>query len=87
MSVAIEADTAAFQFYSGGIINSVGCGINVDHGVLAVGYGVDGTRKIEYYIVKNSWGSSWGMKGYVNIAAVDGPGICGIQTGPVYPTY
>ena len=87
MSVAIEADTAIFQFYSGGIINSASCGVNVDHGVLAVGYGVDSTKKIEYYIVKNSWGPNWGSNGYVNIAAVDGAGICGIQTGAVYPTY
>jgi hypothetical protein len=58
----------------------------LDHGVTAIGYGVD-TVKGEYYIVRNSWGASWGLKGYVNIAIVDGPGICGIQMEPVYPTF
>ena len=86
VSVAIEADTTLFQFYAGGVINSVGCGINVDHGVLAVGYGLDNNKR-EYYIVKNSWGTQWGMNGYVNIAAVDGAGICGIQSEPVYPEF
>ena len=41
VSVAIEADTFVFQFYSGGILNSKSCGTNLDHGVIAVGYGAD----------------------------------------------
>jgi len=84
VSVAIEADTMVFQFYSGGILNSKSCGTNLDHGVLAVGYGTQNGQ--DYYIVKNSWGSSWGSKGYINIAAVDGAGICGIQMDAVYPS-
>ncbi len=67
VSVAIEADSFVFQFYSGGILNSDACGTNLDHYVVAVGYGVD-PNKGEYYIVRNSWGTSWGMKGYINIA-------------------
>jgi len=87
VSVAIEADTFVFQFYSGGILNSAACGTNLDHGVVAIGYGVDPTKG-EYYIVRNSWGASWGMKGYINIAIKDGgPGICGIQMEPVYPDF
>jgi KDEL-tailed cysteine endopeptidase len=86
VSVAIEADTFVFQFYSGGILNSKNCGTDLDHGVIAVGYGVD-SAKGEYYIVRNSWGASWGLKGYVNIAVVDGQGICGIQMEPTYPDF
>ncbi len=86
VSVAIEADTFVFQFYSGGILNSAKCGTDLDHGVVAIGYGVD-TSKGEYYIVRNSWGGSWGMRGYINIAIKDGPGICGIQMEPVYPDF
>ncbi len=86
VSVAIEADTFVFQFYQKGILNSKNCGTNLDHGVVAVGYGQDGSGK-QYYIVRNSWGSSWGNKGYVWIAIVDGAGICGIQMEPVFPTY
>jgi len=61
------------------------CGTNLDHGVLAVGYGTwtDGTR---YYIVKNSWGAGWGDHGFIKIEMVDGPGACGIQLQPVWPT-
>jgi C1A family cysteine protease len=81
VSVAIEADTFVFQFYSGGVLNSSKCGTNLDHGVVAVGYGVDATKG-EYYIVRNSWGASLGEKGYIRIAIVDGPGICGIQMEP-----
>merc|ERR1711991_308838 len=76
VSVAIEADQMAFQMYSGGVITS-GCGSNLDHGVLAVGINSDGSIK-----VKNSWGSSWGVNGYVNIATNQ----CGITTSASYPT-
>jgi KDEL-tailed cysteine endopeptidase len=86
VSVAIEADTFVFQFYSGGILNSSKCGTNLDHGVIAVGYGVDSTKG-EYFIVRNSWGASWGEKGYVRIAIVDGPGICGIQMEPTFAKF
>merc|ERR1712078_196226 len=75
VSVAIEADQAAFQMYSGGVISS-GCGSNLDHGVLAVGINDDGSIK-----VKNSWGSSWGVNGYVNIATSQ----CGITTSASVP--
>jgi C1A family cysteine protease len=83
VAVAIEADTMVFQFYSGGIFNSKSCGTNLDHGVAAVGYGTKSGQ--DYYIVRNSWGASWGESGYINIAAVEGAGICGIQMEPVYP--
>lgn len=79
VSVAIEADQFAFQGYSGGVITH-GCGTNLDHGVLAVGYGTEGSQ--EYFLVKNSWGASWGDNGYVKIA----PNQCGITHQPSYPT-
>merc|ERR1711904_279174 len=52
VSVAIEADQMSFQLYSGGVLSS-GCGTNLDHGVLAVGYDSNSFK------VKNSWGTSW----------------------------
>jgi C1A family cysteine protease len=67
----------AFQLYSGGILSS-GCGTNLDHGVLAVGYG-DG-----YFKVKNSWGASWGENGYLQIS--DSGNTCGIHSDASYPT-
>merc|ERR1712232_1261551 len=85
-SVAIEADKMAFQMYKNGILNSTKCGTKLDHGVLAVGYGSENGQ--DYYLVKNSWGASWGENGYLKIANNDpnGPGICGIQMAAVRPT-
>jgi len=84
VSVAIQANKPVFQLYKDGVITSTKCGTKLDHGVLAVGWGVDSTDG-PYYIVKNSWGESWGMSGYVNIGIVDGEGICGIQMEPSQP--
>jgi len=82
VSVAIEADQAVFQFYSGGILDNPGCGTQLDHGVLAVGY--DNTNNPPYWIVKNSWGSSWGESGYIRM--VYGKNECGITLASSYPT-
>lgn len=83
VSVALQADSFAFQFYKSGVLNDKSCGTRLNHGVTVVGYGVEGGQ--EYYLVKNSWGGSWGDKGYIKIAIVDGQGICGIQMDSVYP--
>lgn len=85
VSVAVEADQSVFQFYSGGVMDSA-CGTQLDHGVLAVGYGVDGGK--EYYKVKNSWGADWGEKGYIRLgrgAKFNPSGQCGIQMVASYP--
>ena len=87
VSIAIEADTRYFQSYSGGILTSSSCGTTLDHGVLIVGYGEDSGQK--YWLVKNSWGTTWGDKGYVKIARTEStndPGICGIAMDPSFPT-
>ena len=60
VSVAIEADKSAFQLYKSGVLDSRTCGTNLDHGVLAVGYGTDAASGKAYYKVKNSWGATWG---------------------------
>jgi len=85
VSVTVEADKMAFQGYTGGILNSAACGTNLDHAITAVGYGnKDGQN---YYIVRNSWGPTWGDQGYIMIAAVEGTaGICGIQQSSVWPS-
>jgi C1A family cysteine protease len=81
VSIAIEADQAAFQHYDSGVITD-GCGQNTDHGVIVVGYGnMDGT---DYWKVKNSWGESWGQKGYVFLER--GVNMCAIGTQNWYPT-
>ena len=82
-SVAIQANHLSFQLYKSGVYNG-NCGTNLDHGVLAVGYGSDNGKN--YFKVKNSWGASWGMSGYIMIARTgDGKGKCGIQMAASFP--
>jgi len=84
VSVSIEADKLCFQLYKSGVMNNTKCGTTLDHAVLAVGYGNESGQ--DYWLVKNSWGTSWGEAGYIKLAAVAGEGICGVQEGPLYPS-
>ena len=84
VAIAIEADQKAFQLYESGVFTGT-CGANLDHGVLAVGYGsLDG---VDYYKVKNSWGPKWGQDGFILLqrGVEQKEGQCGILSGP--PSY
>jgi C1A family cysteine protease len=83
VAIAIEADRSVFNQYTGGIITGTACGTQLEHGVLAVGWGVE--NDTEYYIVKNSWSAQWGEKGYVRLGIEAGPGVCGIHTSASQP--
>lgn len=84
ISVAIEADQNIFQSYSSGVLTAT-CGTNLDHAVVLVGYGTLNGQP--YWKVRNSWGSSWGMSGYILLARnVSQPGgQCGILLSASYP--
>jgi C1A family cysteine protease len=83
VSVAVEADQSGFQFYTSGVFDGT-CGTTLDHGVLAVGYGTQSSKN--YWIVKNSWGSSWGASGYILLVRGKGAaGQCGINEAASYP--
>jgi hypothetical protein len=86
VSVAIEADRSVFQFYSSGVIKSKSCGTDLDHGVLAVGYGSE--NGVDYYLVKNSWSDTWGDDGYLKIKRskkTNDNGVCGIAMSASFP--
>lgn len=86
VSIAIEADTVYFQSYKSGVLDSVKCGTNLDHGVLITGYGEE--NGLKYWLVKNSWSTSWGDEGYFKILRTEStndPGICGVAMMPSFP--
>jgi C1A family cysteine protease len=86
VSVAIEADKSVFQHYTSGILTNDACGSNLDHGVLAVGYGED--NGVKYWKVKNSWGTTFGEDGYIRIekGKTEDGGECGIRKMASFPT-
>ena len=87
VSTVFSAGNDVMSTYKSGIITETsGCGVLQDHGGVLVGYGSE--NGVQYYIVRNSWGTNWGEEGYVRIATNGGgsTGVCGINDynlGPV----
>jgi len=85
ISVAIDAGHNSFQLYKSGVYYESACSATqLDHGVVAVGYGT-ATNGDAYWVVKNSWGASWGMSGFIQMSKGKNNN-CGIATSASYPT-
>eukprot|EP00927_Polykrikos_kofoidii_P075938 TRINITY_DN7250_c0_g1_i1.p1 TRINITY_DN7250_c0_g1~~TRINITY_DN7250_c0_g1_i1.p1 ORF type:complete len:360 (+),score=54.03 TRINITY_DN7250_c0_g1_i1:105-1184(+) len=83
VSIGIAASSDLFRHYQSGVM--VGeCGFLIDHAVLLVGYGTENSKN--YWLVKNSWGPSWGEEGYVRLVRGKwGAGECSIKSSAHYP--
>jgi KDEL-tailed cysteine endopeptidase len=86
VSVAVDAGDRTFMFYSGGVMTGT-CGTELDHGIAAIGYGVE-SNGTKYWLLKNSWGTTWGEKGFLRMEKdiPDKRGMCGLAMKPSYPT-
>ena len=81
--VSIAVDAGKFQLYKSGILDPIlGCGKQLDHGVTLVGAGTDGGK--DYWTIKNSWGKTWGEKGYIRL--IHGKDECGLADSASQPT-
>ncbi|XP_074274066.1 fruit bromelain-like [Silene latifolia] len=82
IAVGLDAGSNEFKHYSGGVYTGR-CGYKINHAVTAIGYGTDNASGKNYWLIKNSWGGSWGEKGYMRILRDES--VCPITFNSVYP--
>ncbi len=90
VAASINAGVQKFKDYKDGVFDTSGaiiggCKVGANHWVTIVGWGVDSSSKKKYWKLKNSWGTSWGVLGYMSIVRTgDGAGECGVQNEIYY---
>jgi len=89
VAVAVAASSSLWQNYASGVMSASGCGSKPDHAVLLVGFGTDAATGLDFWLIKNSWGTSWGDRGYVKLGRgvqYGALGQCAILSYPSRPT-
>jgi C1A family cysteine protease len=86
--ITLALDAYGIMSYTGGVFNGQ-CSNEMNHAVNVVGYGTDAQSKQPFWLMRNSWGSSWGENGYFRLIRDQNPGtgICGMRQRPYYPTF
>merc|ERR1712000_793049 len=82
--VSVTVNAGQLQFYANGVVTG-NCQGQISHAVIAVGYGTDG---LDYFKIRNSWGTGWGESGYIRLSQNGGSQgtACLFQYSPVTPT-
>ena len=63
-AAAMDATYTGFEFYSGGVFTDPNCSTQmINHGIGIAGYGHNDTVNMDYWILKNTWGTDWGVDG------------------------
>jgi cathepsin L len=78
--VAVSVAADKWYSYDSGIFDNCGVNAVVDHAVTLIGYGTDSIRK--YWLIKNSWGLSWGEEGNIRLLRHTGDAHCGTDFSP-----
>ncbi|KAL5197833.1 hypothetical protein ABZP36_001345 [Zizania latifolia] len=88
VTVVIASSGSLFQHYATGVFTANSCGNRLDHAVTVVGYGTEADGSGSYWLIKNSWGTTWGEAGYMRLekdVASSSEGACGVAMAPSYP--
>uniref|UniRef100_A0A8C6SAH8 Cystein proteinase inhibitor protein salarin n=1 Tax=Neogobius melanostomus TaxID=47308 RepID=A0A8C6SAH8_9GOBI len=82
--ISVLMDSTTISYYSSGVYFNRNCGQTLNHAVLLVGYGTDQATGLDYWLIKNCWGTGWGERGYMRLARNQSQ-MCGISLHSVYP--
>jgi C1A family cysteine protease len=86
--VSLAFDCYGVMQYTSGVFDGQ-CTTEMNHAVDIVGYGLDAPSGKLFWLMRNSWGSSWGDQGYFKLIRQPGTtsAICGMDQRPYYPTF
>ncbi|KAG8460488.1 hypothetical protein KFE25_013138 [Diacronema lutheri] len=85
LTAGVDASSFRLTHYASGVLDFDGCGRELNHAVLVVGHGYDGASGKPYWLLKSSWGSGWGERGYARL--VRGRNMCGIAELVAYAVW